>query len=127
MIAALLILAFAQPASGVLQPSPVVVPALVETRVCGASARLSDGTIARSRTVTAAFQRQHPCPVNGLKVGACPGWAINHVIPLASGGCDAVSNLQWLPVQIKSCADPYCVDRWERLYWGAEHGVISKP
>ncbi len=33
--------------------------------------------------------------------------------PTLGGGCDTVSNMQWLPVQIKTCAGLYCKDRWE--------------
>lgn len=87
---------------------------LDETRFCGAPARNADGSIHRSAAVLAAFQRIHPCPVSMATTGACKGWAINHTIPLACGGCDAVSNLQWLPNDIKSCSGAHCVDRFER-------------
>ena len=92
---------------------PQVVP-LVEMRYCGAPARLADGSIKRRADVLTAFRKAHPCPVTGQPIGTCPGWSIDHVIPLASCGCDAVSNLQWLPNKIKSCAGVYCKDRWER-------------
>ena len=87
---------------------------LVETRYCGPPQRNADGTIKRSSAVLAAFQRIHPCPSTGLTSGACTGWAKNHIIPLACGGCDAVSNLVWLPGDIKSCGGSHCVDRYER-------------
>jgi len=87
---------------------------LVETRYCGAPVRNADGTIKRSTTVLKAFQKIHPCPSTGLTTGACPGWALNHTVPLACGGCDAVNNLDWMPDEIKSCAEPWCRDRWER-------------
>lgn len=61
-----------------------------------------------------AFRKLYPCPATGKTQGACDGWAIDHVIPLACGGCDAVSNLTWLPTAIKSCAGTTCKDRWER-------------
>src|SRR5438270_10672246 len=48
----------------------------------------------RSREVTREFQREHPCPSTGLASGACPGFRKDHVVPLACGGPDAVSNLQ---------------------------------
>jgi len=90
-------------------------PALVETRYCHTEPlRDADGRIARRTDVLTAFQRIHPCPVNGMTTGACPGWSKDHIIPLANGGCDSVSNLQWLPVQIKSCMGRFCKDRWER-------------
>lgn len=87
---------------------------LDETRYCGPPKRNAAGAIVRRADVLATFQRAHPCPSTGLLVGACPGWQRNHVVPLACGGCDAVSNLAWLPTDIKACAGPHCVDRFER-------------
>lgn len=87
---------------------------LQETRYCGIPQRNADGSIKRSSTVTKRFQQIHPCPSTGKTDGACPGWAMNHVIPLACGGCDEVSNLDWMPDEIKSCKEPWCRDRWER-------------
>lgn len=86
---------------------------LLDHRVCGAVLRMPDGSIARSTAVIAAFKRVHPCPVSGATSGPCAGWAIDHVIPLACGGCDSVTNMQWLPLSLKSCAGG-CKDRWER-------------
>lgn len=87
---------------------------LQEGRYCGSPARDADGKIKRSATVLAAFQKIHPCPSTGKTTGPCLGWAINHTIPLACGGCDAVGNMDWMPVEIKSCKEPWCRDRWER-------------
>ena len=87
---------------------------LQETRYCGAPARNADGSIKRSTAVLNAFKRIHPCPANGMTTGSCPGWALNHTVPLSCGGCDSVSNLDWMPDEIKSCAQPWCRDRWER-------------
>lgn len=92
---------------------------LDETRYCGSPVRNTDGTIKRSSTVLTAFKKIHPCPATGLTTGACPGWSMNHVIPLACGGCDSVSNLAWLPVQIKSCSSWWCVDRYERKVYAS--------
>ena len=52
----------------------------------------------RSREVTREFQREHPCPSTGLPTGACPGYWRDHIVPLACGGPDAVSNTQWQTV-----------------------------
>jgi hypothetical protein len=76
--------------------------------------RDANGKIIRKASVIYAFKKLYPCPVTGLRTGACSGWAIDHVIPLAVGGVDAVWNMQWLPVEIKSCAGTICKDRWER-------------
>jgi len=87
---------------------------LLDTRYCGAPLRDEDGRIARRSDVLVVFQRLYPCPATGKPSGACPGWAKDHVIPLAVGGCDSVSNLQWLPNELKSCPGDTCKDRWER-------------
>lgn len=68
-----------------------------ELRYCGVPTRDAKGSVTRSASVLAAFQKAHPCPSTGSTAGACPGWVIDHVIPRAAGGCDAVSNLQWSP------------------------------
>lgn len=98
-----------------LLPLLSVAGPLDETRYCTVTPkRTADGSILRRADVLHAFKKHHPCPSTGQSVGACPGWNIDHVIPLAVGGCDAVGNLQWLPVEIKRCAGRFCKDRWER-------------
>ena len=97
------------PAAG--QPGAVNDP-----RYCGEPARNIDGRIKRSRAVLREFAKVFPCPETLEALPSCPGWAIDHVIPLAVGGCDAAINLQWLPDTIKSCSDADCKDRWERIY-----------
>ena len=112
-------------AGEVLQPIFAPSPRLEETRICGEPLRDSNGVIKRSSAVLTAYRKVHPCPVTGKSSGTCPGWAINHVIPLAKGGCDSVSNLQWLPDQVKNCSKDSCIDRWERLYYGEPHGILK--
>jgi len=68
-----------------------------------------DAKTHRSREVTREFQRLHPCPSTGKRTGACPGYIKDHVKPLACGGPDSVSNLQW---QTKRAAKEK--DKWER-------------
>jgi hypothetical protein len=91
-----------------------VLDPIVDYRYTGEVIRNPDGTIKRSNRVINAFKKQHPCPSTGLTSGACPGWAIDHVIPLVACGRDAVSNMQWLPLTIKACSGTQCKDRWER-------------
>jgi hypothetical protein len=88
--------------------------ALDETRYCGPPRRNAAGQILRSSAARDAFQRLHPCPATGKTAGPCPGWQVDHIIPLASCGCDSVTNMQWLPVSLKTCAGVACKDRWER-------------
>ena len=67
----------------------------------------------RSREVTREFQREHPCPSTGKTGGACPGYRKDHVVPLACGGPDAVSNMQWQTIRAARAKD-----RWERKACG---------
>lgn len=54
---------------------------------------------ARSAAVVRAFKCAHPCPATGLATGACPGWQVDHVVPLCCGGADEPSNLRWLTTE----------------------------
>jgi hypothetical protein len=58
-------------------------------------ARDAQGRIARDPHARAAFQHAHPCPATGATSGACPGYVVDHVVPLKRGGADAPSNMQW--------------------------------
>lgn len=69
--------------------------ALVAALISFGSAQAAE----RSRALRAEFQRQAPCPANGAKRGACPGWQIDHREALICGGRDELSNLQWLTVE----------------------------
>lgn len=50
---------------------------------------------ARDRIKRTEFVREHPCPSTGKTHGACPGWVVDHVIPLCAGGADDPNNMQW--------------------------------
>jgi hypothetical protein len=47
----------------------------------------------------AAFVRENPCPSTGERKGRCPGWVVDHVVPLCAGGADAPANMQWQTLQ----------------------------
>jgi len=85
---------------------------LEETRYCAAPKRDSEGKILRSMSTVRKFKELYPC------VDPCDStWQVDHVIPLSQGGCDSVSNMQWLPPSIKRCAGKACKDRWERIIY----------
>jgi hypothetical protein len=42
-----------------------------------------------------AFRSAQPCPANGSKHGACPGYVVDHLRPLCSGGPDRPDNMAW--------------------------------
>ena len=113
MKAAALLLCLAAGAALAQPSSREPVNALEEQRYCGTPKRNGRGEIIRRADVLSAFRKRHACPVTSAATGACPGWAVDHVIPLACGGCDAVSNLQWLPNALKSVAVTG-KDRFER-------------
>ncbi len=53
----------------------------------------------RSSGAVADFKRVNPCPANGNSRGPCPGWEVDHVVPLCANGADDPANMQWLTVQ----------------------------
>jgi len=87
---------------------------LFSSTAYAADSRLCDTRQTRGYAAKAEFRSHHACPSTGRRSGACPGWQVDHVIPLASCGCDVVENLQWLKTEIKTCAGSLCKDRWER-------------
>jgi hypothetical protein len=53
------------------------------------------GRIARDPRARNEFKRTHPCPSTGKSSGSCPGYVIDHVLPLKRGGTDNPANMQW--------------------------------
>lgn len=52
----------------------------------------------RSGSERRRFQNWRPCPATGKPAGACPGYTVDHVIPLKRGGADTAENMQWQTV-----------------------------
>ena len=65
----------------------------------------ANGKIARSSHSKTDFKHQQPCPSTGLASGSCPGYVIDHVVPLKRGGADAPSNMQWQTTQAAKLKD----------------------
>jgi hypothetical protein len=65
--------------------------------------------IERSQAAKDLFKQSHPCPSNGNNHGACHDYVIDHIKPLACGGADDPSNMQW-----QSTVDAKAKDKWER-------------
>src|SRR5690242_4054321 len=53
----------------------------------------------RSSSAKHEFQHLNPCPSTGGVRGSCPGYIIDHIVPLCAGGPDRPSNMQWQTVQ----------------------------
>lgn len=63
----------------------------------------------RSYKAKSLFKATHYCPSTGRPKGACPGYVIDHIIPLACGGADLPNNMQWQTKQ-----EAKAKDKWER-------------
>lgn len=63
----------------------------------------------RSEKANSLFKQMHPCPSTGRVKGSCPGYIIDHIIPLACDGADDPQNMQW-----QTKADAKLKDKWER-------------
>ena len=75
---------------------------------CKTCERDANGRIRRRTDARRAFQSSHPCPATGSTAGACPGYVVDHSIPLKRGRPDDPSNMQWQPL-----AEAKDKDRWE--------------
>jgi hypothetical protein len=62
---------------------------------CTTCDRDANGLIKRDPAARREFQRQHPCPATGKTSGACPGYVVDHIVPLKRGGADKPENMQW--------------------------------
>ena len=67
----------------------------------------------RSSAVRRAFRRAHPCPSTNATTGRCPGFVIDHIVPLCAGGPDEPANMQW-----QTAEDAREKDREERMDCG---------
>jgi 5-methylcytosine-specific restriction endonuclease McrA len=72
--------------------------------VLGLVIALVGASQARDRAVVREFQRTHVCPSTG-KAGKCPGYVVDHVVPLACGGSDSVANMQYQTVEAGKAKD----------------------
>lgn len=82
---------------------------------------LSNTADARSATERSEFHRNNPCPSTGRTTGKCPGYVVDHIVPLCAGGADKPSNMQW-----QELADSKAKDKQEwrqcRELRRAQHG-----
>lgn len=65
----------------------------------------ADAKQPRSAAAKAEFKRQSPCPATGQPRGACPGWIVDHIVPLCAGGADTPENMQWQTVEDAKAKD----------------------
>lgn len=58
----------------------------------------AEASESRSYRAKRDFRLENPCPATGKAKGPCPGYVVDHVVPLCAGGPDAPSNMQWQAV-----------------------------
>lgn len=86
----------------------------IDPRYCGGEPKRNEaGKIMRNVAERKRFESMYPLPQQYKR----EEWQVDHVIPLAVGGCDVILNMQWLPKKIKTCADDLCKDRFERIIY----------
>jgi hypothetical protein len=79
----------------------------------------------RSASAKSEFKRENPCPSGGGS-GGCSGYQIDHRQPLAAGGVDHKSNMQWLSVDDHKAKTKY--ERHTCTYGcGSKGGYSYKP
>jgi hypothetical protein len=59
----------------------------------------NNGKAERSSAARNEFVKAYPCPATGRTKGSCPGYHVDHIVPLACGGADAPRNMQWLSAE----------------------------
>lgn len=47
----------------------------------------------------AAFRRLKACPATGQIQKSCPGYVVDHIMPLCAGGLDSPDNMMWMTVE----------------------------
>jgi hypothetical protein len=95
--------------AGIRRSSSPAARAFRSPRRPATGTRSSNGRIKRSSVAKSSFMRSHPCPSTGKRSGGCPGYVVDHVKPLAKGGADNPSNMQW-----QTTAAAKEKDKWER-------------
>lgn len=78
-------------------------------RTASAAKRDRHGRIQRSQSAKRDFERQ-----TGFPHGR-PGYVVDHIVPLACGGADSPSNMQW-----QTIGDAKAKDRWDERAVGKE-------
>lgn len=61
-------------------------------------ARDAHGNIKRSSYQVHLFKIKNPCPATGYFSTHCPGYVVDHVVPLCACGADRPGNMQWQTV-----------------------------
>lgn len=69
------------------------------------------GCPSRNQAEKRRFALAHPCPTTGKPLPSCPGYVIDHRIPLCARGADKATNMQW-----QTLVEAHAKDRREAAY-----------
>jgi hypothetical protein len=59
----------------------------------------------RSSAQRSAFVHATHCPSTGRARGPCPGYVVDHIVPLCAGGADRPRNMQWQTIAAARAKD----------------------
>jgi hypothetical protein len=94
---------------------------MVLTLACVSFAGAAIASTYRSQKARRDFANANPCPSTKLKMTTCPGYVIDHIIPLDCGGPDLPSNMQW-----QTIGDAKAKDKVERSSPNCKHPTLKK-
>ena len=87
----------------------VVGSSILTILACELYANWAGAHTTRSKKQRDAFIAKNPCPSTGLTYGRCPGYEVDHIVPLACEGVihtlsddfnlDSPENMQWLTTE----------------------------
>lgn len=83
----------------------IVLPPIILVLAVYTAVESTRAAEARDPGQVRAFRRLNPCPATGQTDGACPGWVVDHIIPLAVYGPDRPDNMQWQRVEAAKAKD----------------------
>ena len=90
-----------------LRRSGLVIACITMLSACSQQAIQSTAK-KRNPAMRSVFLSQNPCPSTGKTKGACPGYVVDHIVPIKRGGGDNPYNMQWQLI-----VDAKEKDRWE--------------
>lgn len=73
---------------------------------------LAQAATPRGTKAPAEFRKYTACPATNKFTGPCPGYIMDHMVPLRCNGPDVATNLQW-----QTRAESDAKDRWEGQCW----------
>jgi len=82
-----------------VRPATVIGLLLLAVLVLNAAAWSQSNSALRDPKQAAAFKRAHACPATGKIQRSCPGYVVDHIMPLCAGGADDPANMMWMAVE----------------------------